>query len=305
MKKSGFFICSAIFLGILNVFIGCKKVSNKPQNQVLPVSLLEKPGYIICNTFSIVPGEVMKLAWKARKISQNLKTFAITVDGANLKDYNSGVPKNLSTGQDSVYIDSITTTAPAKPGSYWYYLTATDNNGNHGSNALHVIVTAPVGGPIYTYACDIRLGGDIAKGSFFSTRDGAIYSEADAEPNSGKVDFVYFCEPAFIQNMTIAAPNDSSAGTVYPGLQTWNTKNATLFNTTSLTIDQFLSFTGDQTIVDNVKNPTATKISNFDFMGNTVFGFLTANGKKGLLWIKAGGVTDTGNYIDISVKVQQ
>ncbi len=149
-------------------------------------------------------------------------------------------------------------------------------------------------------------------GSFFSTSNGTVYTQAQAKTNASSVDFLYYYGAT--NKATIAAPNDAPAATIYDnattGLQTWSVKNATELRGTLLTADLFNAITADSTLTkmyDNFALGTAAT-SATDLAEGDVIAFKTVGNKKGFVKVVSiveNGTTATGDYIKVDVKVQK
>ena len=122
--------------------------------------------------------------------------------------------------------------------------------------------------------------------------------------NATKVDFLYWWGAS--TSATIGAPDDANAMAVYNnatnGIQTWTVKNATRFQTTTITGSQFDAYTDDTEIVAAAAGSAETRIGTL--AAGDVIAFVSAGGKHGLL--KVIEIVDgVAGQITFDVKVQQ
>jgi hypothetical protein len=214
----------------------------------------------------------------------------------------------LVKGTKSFTYNSIVVAADVA-GTEVYNCSVTDENGNVGSAKLTLTVTAAVpvdtiGDPIDTYSTKL-MGGQTHStvGSFFATTTGTVYLYADANSNQALIDFVYFYGTT--NEATMAAPNDADANTAHGDkFDSWTTKNATKFKTTTVTTAEFDAIAGDQAILAETTGAADTKL-NMLATGN-VGAFVTAGGKHGLFKVVSiAGTSGADREITIDVKVQQ
>jgi hypothetical protein len=203
----------------------------------------------------------------------------------------------------SYYSIDITMTSLNVEGTEKISLKVTDKDGQ--TNEISVnITTESAAGPITAFDQKILGSYQSATGSSFASADGSIYSLAEAKANQAKVDWMYFYGASDLA--TIAAPNDAHAALVFNnatnGLQTWTTKNGTLFRKVTTVID-WNAITDDTIIMQEAATaPDQTRIATLA-AGNILL-FKTVTGKYGMIKVNNIAVGADGT-IDISVKVQQ
>ena len=203
----------------------------------------------------------------------------------------------------SYYSIDITMTALNVEGTERIALKVTDKDGQ--SNEISVnITTESSAGPITSFDQKILGSYQSATGSSFASADGSIYSLAEAKANQAKVDWMYFYGASDFA--TIASPNDSHAALVFNnatnGLQTWTTKNNTLFRKVTTVID-WNAITDDTIIMQEAATePDQTRIATLA-VGDVLL-FKTVTSKYGMIKVNNIAVGADGT-IDISVKVQQ
>lgn len=210
------------------------------------------------------------------------------------------------TGKTFEWTTGILTRSVAGKEVYTY--TFKDKSGNTTEATITLTVNSKVVvDKVVTYSAKL-LGGqsNATQGSFFNSSEGLVYNQANAKTNSGKVDILYFYGAT---NMaTIASPDDADAATIYnnssTGIQTWTTKNATKFKATTVTATEFDGITAkdDSKIVAAAAGAADTKSNKL--ASGSVFAFVTAAGKKGLIKVTAVSGTQDGS-ITIDVKVQK
>ena len=146
-------------------------------------------------------------------------------------------------------------------------------------------------------------------GSFFSTKDGQVYTVATSAASSSLIDLIYYYSGG--NGATIGGADDTNILGVYTGIANWTTKNATRFATTTMTTTEFDALTND------AKISTLSTFADTKEIGLTVgsvIAFKTAGGKKGVLKVtNLTKGTNTQNQqqdfqfgtIEIEVKVQK
>lgn len=235
--------------------------------------------------------------WIVTKGSADLESFTIRLTNNDITGYPvTDIDPDLYQGQQAI--------TPAGTGVYEYTFIATDEDGMTDSKTITVTVVSGAGA-IITYADKIIGSYDASEGSSFASVNGLVYNSTDAATNSDKIDFVYYWGAS--TDATIAAPSNAAAQTVFPGITSWATKNATVFGTTSITGTDFDGMTDDSEIVTAATGLTASNATTLA-VGN-VIAFETAStsanaSKKGLIKVVAITGTTAGT-IEIEVKVQE
>jgi hypothetical protein len=203
----------------------------------------------------------------------------------------------------SYYSIDITMTTLNVEGTERITFKITDKDGQTSEIAVN-ITTESSAGPITAFDQKILGSYQSATGSSFASADGSIYSLAEAKANQAKVDWMYFYGASDLA--TIASPNDSHAALVFNnatnGLQTWTTKNNTLFRKVTTVID-WNAITDDSIIMQEAATePDQTRITSLA-VGDVLL-FKTVTSKYGMIKVNNIAVGADGT-IDISVKVQQ
>ncbi|GAO29504.1 hypothetical protein [Geofilum rubicundum] len=179
----------------------------------------------------------------------------------------------------------------------------TDNKGNTETRAFTFEVVSAAG-EINSYEAKLLGSYTASAGSFYSSTNNTVYSQADAKANYELIDFVYFYGNTGFA--TIAAPNHDGAISVYNnatnGLATWTARNATKFKITLLGQTEFDGIEDDALIVaeENISNSSASQLAEGD-----VVAFTTVDDKQGLFLVKEVTGTGGASTITIQVKVQQ
>jgi len=192
-------------------------------------------------------------------------------------------------------------------------ITITVDNGVEYSRTLTIEYTPlpekPAGAEINFWADKVlgSLAHNSTAGSSCASIDGTVYSISAAKTNSEKIDFIYF--NGSTHPKSLAAPNNASVGTLGLGNapSTWGIKNATKLGLLSdVTVDQFDECEDDWLITEKVTTAAVSADIVSNLAENNVVGFITANGKKGLIKvISVDASGETNNSIKISIKVQE
>lgn len=302
MKKIALLSIALIGLSASVLFNSCSKDSTNPK----PNIELKKPS----GDTTVVAGVGVNAEVYCSS-DVNLKTLSLTqsVDGAaaaaiDISGSGSDGTNDLSLSDNTKTFSTILSSSTNVGTKFTYVFTVTDKNGE--SNSVSVTITSKAAaGDINTYTAKL-LGaqGNSTEGSFFASSTGTVYTQTNAKANSSLVDFLYYYGAT--NNASIAAPDDSGAGTIYDnsstGLQTWSTRNATKFASTSMTTAQFDAVSDDAAIVSAASSASATAMTSL--AADKVFAFKTAQNKSGL--VKVGTINGTTNGdITITVKVQK
>lgn len=291
---------SLVFLfAVATVFTGCKKddSTTTTPTPTPTVSLKSDAGYTATST-TVAPGTKIKFAFVAVPVSGSKITgFKVTysADGAPAVVFAGADTSNLSA---TSLTREYNTSARTSGNTDTYTVIVTDKNGQTASSSFTLTIKAA--GAITTESSQV-LGaqGNATLGSFYATKSpGTVYHEADAQTNSGAVDFAYIYD---VNNMaTLASIDDASTGSTFPKA-VFTTKNATKLTLTNMTAADFGNISDDSKISAQA-TPTTSSVVKLA-IGNVV-AFETAAHKKGLILINSIGGTNTGS-INITVKVQQ
>ena len=195
--------------------------------------------------------------------------------------------------------------APAAGATETFTFRVQDNGSKSATKSLTVkgpSVVSPAGN-IDTYSATlVGAQNNATTGSAFASSNGNVYLKAQAASNSNLIDFVFFVGAT--NAATIAAPNDPTVDGSTPSsvdlTDTYSTKNATKFMTTSISVSDFNAMSDDADFP--AFTGSLTKVNNLS-VGN-VFAFETVAGKVGLVHVSALNGTASGD-ITLNVKVQE
>ncbi len=132
----------------------------------------------------------------------------------------------------------------------------------------------------------------VAEGSSCVGLDGTVYKGADVTNNTGKIDFVMYTTASVLY---LYAP--SAAAPLYTAVNSWTTKNATKFYTTTVTSANYLTATSAE-----LSTAIASSQTSYDKMAITadkVFAFVTVGGVKGFIHVKS--VTATNAVLEARI----
>ncbi|HEX4887540.1 MAG TPA: hypothetical protein VFV37_05775 [Luteibaculaceae bacterium] len=302
--KNLFLVGAVALTGI--TFTACEKDENDEQKN--PSIALIKPDSktITVTTDSVVSVEVLAAAADAR-----LSSFSVqfSTSGGLFSNYDNAFSGNRSdttlNGANFTYRANLPTLSG--DGVIVYRFITTDKDGKSSSIDLTINVQQGEGESISFYSARLLGDQDGSTGSFFGSSNGMVYRIAEAKANSSLVDMLYFFGSS--NAATIASPADNDAGTVYngstSGLQTWSTRNATLFDRTFLTPGQFNQI-NDQTLLVSLYGVDGNQSKVNQLAVDQVIKFRTVAGKRGFALIKQ--ITNNGSSADgitIDVKVEK
>lgn len=248
--------------------------------------------------FSAIAGSLVSFSVTAGENPTSksaLETLVIDANGVN-EDSTITFANNTTT-----YQGTFTFTAPAAGSTNVITFTVTDKAGKVNIESITVTGTSGAG-TISAYSATLLGGQDNASlGSAFSSSNGQVYLKAAAATNSSIIDFVYFYGASNLASL--AAPDDASVdGSTANSVDltdTYPTKNATRFMTTSVTPAEFIAMT------DDANFPAFSGSSSLEnnLAVGDVIAFETVGGKVGLVHVAAITTGATGT-ITIDVKVQ-
>lgn len=164
--------------------------------------------------------------------------------------------------------------------------------------SISVDITTEIQSVAVTKNADITLGSwNDALGSFYSAELEEIYTITPAFENQENVDFLFFLGTTF--GSTFASPADSAANTIETfNLDTWTTKNETLFQITTLSAADFDAIGTDYTFPEF----TGTDSRATQLAAEDVVMFQTVADKLGL--IKVNSINAKGDIVNIDVIYQ-
>lgn len=183
-----------------------------------------------------------------------------------------------------------------------YICKVTDIEGHSAEISMTLGLEVSPFGEINSYS-GINLGAQNSTvGHFYSLADNSVYTDANIAGNESSVDMVYYVGK---NNETISSPAMSSEGNIL-GVDTWTTKNETLYaKTTDVTDTQFDEMQNDELLLVAASIAAENwKAKAKDVSVGDYYYFKTQNNKYGLLRVTA---VTTGNdgTVTFDVKVQK
>ena len=291
-----------LLLGVVTCFVafGMNSCKKDEVNPAPTLTFIGGAGYTTGDV-SVGAGSTIMIGLNANSEKGTLTNFKIKI-GYNGTTAVTVLDSTINTA--NFKLDSFMRATQNVVGTEDWEISVTDKEGQSKVQTLKITTTSN-NSPIATYSAKL-LGNqsNATVGSFLSTSTGTIYNQADAKANASMVDILYY--HGATNGATLAAPNDSSAATIYnngtTGLQTWSTKNNTKFEKTTLTATMFDAMINDAGFSNYTPNLSkANALANGD-----VFAFKTAAGKRGFVKVKTiTGTAGTSGSVEIDVKVQQ
>jgi hypothetical protein len=289
-------------LFVLVVFYGCKKESSP----ALPVISLSSGAQYTPGGSVVKTGGALKFGISARAGDANLTNLVIKKmmpNGTIKVVLDSGMNSSGFTVNE-VFYQSIEDTAT------WVFQVM-DKNRLFSSTSL-LIYKDPNSqwGGIFEYPL-IKMGyqSNIVTGQFLCCATGKVYSADSAAILSGSIDVAtcYFVDTD--PSPTFSSPGEYGGGILeyYPFISSWTTKNYTKWD---ISVD---SDPVPYSEYETCHNDSLLLVSYDDVWGKRKFKwatagdiipFLTAKGKKGLIYVISADETATGS-ISFSMKVQQ
>jgi len=146
-----------------------------------------------------------------------------------------------------------------------------------------------------------------AKGGFFTSSDGTIYSLDDAFLNQAKIDLVYYYDIVESDKNTLASAGANIDNSIFPGssgLENWTTINTARFILAEeVAAEEFSASANDSLILFNSFEFDAGKRKAKKLNAGDIYSFVTDNGIKGMFKIITVDGQEAG-YIDCDIIVQ-
>jgi hypothetical protein len=313
MRKLSYLLGLLLVAGL--IFSSCKKDEDDEPQDVTP-TINFKGGIHQASGMEYVDGDV------TLNVSE-IFVVGITASSNSGRDlsnlnvirkFENGQPFTLDTVCNGTSISyDLFFQANGEVGNEDWIFTIEDKDGNS-SQLSFVITTEAVPTGIVNYT-DIELGSwESPTSSSFASITGETFDITEAntdETIQEKIDFVYFDGGSY--GHTVMAPDDDIVLAVYPSIENWATRNATLFARTQLnanTYDQIVNVSSLLAITSQL-DFNASFISELlpdgdGFAVGDVFAFQTGAGLFGLMKITEvdQGATNSVSTIMYDVKVQ-
>ncbi len=301
MRKATFLFSFLLLAGIALMFTACNKDDDDPddpQPTYYPTIDFKGGGDYVSSDVTVDTGANIHIGITAAMNAtskEDLRTFTVTRVVNNTPEviYNEEF-KEENYSFDSVFV-ALGEAATAK-----YIFTVKDDDAKEAEVSLNVttVVPEPQYGEI-NYFEGVVLGSfNDQTGSFYSVSENMVYTIAEANAASEKIDFVYYY--GAVNKASIGAPDDAGVNQVY-NLDAWTTINETRFYNTEYTAEEFDAMENDALLVDL---ETFEETSMTMLQGEEVFAFMTAGGKKGLIKVAEIPVMRE-DLITFDVKVQK
>lgn len=296
MKKFNF-----LFL-LLAGFIGTSAITSctpEETEDVKPSMTFSTDGAAINADKTVTPGSPLLFKISAiqnQTTKKNLQSLRIQ----SFKDNTPNIDTTVTINADS-YLGSFNFNASEdSPKEEKFTFTLTDKASEKVVKSI-VITTQTPGSTINSYNAKLLAGQDNPNyGSYFSVATGSVLKMLAANTTPASVDFVFAYGTT--NKYYIGAPSNSDMLLSHPNMVGWGTKNATTFETTSITVAEFDAMINDADFPATVG--TDTKVN--ELAAGNVFAFKTLTGKIGLVKVNdTMGSAAASRAIDIDVKVQQ
>ena len=222
-----------LFLIIAGVGLSSCKKDDDIVNPEPTLSFIGGAGYTSSDV-TITTDEQIKVGFNAafnQETNEKLKNFKLTITANN-------VPQVLidSTLNNEVFNTTINISFP-EPTTARLEGVVTDDAGRTASVSFNIVVEQS-GVKVVKYT-DVELGSwNDEIGSFYNAQENMIYTVNEAAANQAKVDFVFYKGQTNLN--TLAAPADASLETILTfNINSWTTRNATMFIGTTMTAEEF------------------------------------------------------------------
>ena len=305
MKQLRTYFMSMLAVASLGIMTSCGD-DNDTEPEEAPTIEFIGGGNFTSTDKIVAPGDQVtsKVVAKSGQTGTNLERFTITVSMNGATPTTAFDTTDLS-GESFEKEFSFFTSGLSGSSEKWTY-TIEDNRGRKTSTSYTITTSGSAGtGTVNTFSTELLGSYQNSNPGFYATTTGTRYFRNTAVNNQAAIDFVYFYGAT--NEATLAAPNDPDANSISDlKLNTWSTKNATVFKTTLLTAGAFDAITnsGDITTAYNSgTDTTPTSRANMLAVGD-VIAFKTQAGKMGLIKVTALSAGAAGT-LTIDVKVQK
>ena len=272
MKINRFLIMLLMIAGVS--LSSCKK-DDDITNPEPTLSFKGGSGYTSTDV-TITTAETILVGFNAaynQETNEKLKNFKLTITSNN-------VAQTLidSTLNSEVFSTDINISFP-DPASALLQAVVTDDAGRTASVSFNIVVEN-AGVKVVKYT-EVELGSwNDEIGSFYNAQENTIYNVTEAAANQAKVDLVFYKGQTNLN--TIAAPADASLETILTfNINSWATRNATMFIGTEMTAEEFDGIGEYYEFPEFVEAEADTKIINM-VNGDVVF-FKTQAGALGYI----------------------
>ncbi len=176
------------------------------------------------------------------------------------------------------------------------------------------LLISPASGPwgkIHTHAGtmdnEFKMGGN----QFWSVKNDTNYDMQSAKNTASEIDFVFGHRSVAFGGAFLAAPNSGDAKAIYDNagtnkLSSWSVLNSTLFQLTNVTPAMYGACNNDSLILYQTSDLLFN--SNRGIRNGDVIAFVTASGKRGLMYVKSvigNFETQLGGTLEFEYKIQK
>lgn len=284
-----------VLLMIAGVSLSSCKKDDDIVNPEPTLNFIGGEGYTSSDV-TITTGEQIKVGFNAlsnKETNEKLTNFKLTLTANNQSQVLID-----STFNEEVFTTTININFP-DPVNARLEGVITDKAGRTTSVAFNI--TVEEAGVKVAKHTDVKLGSwNDEIGSFYNANENIIYNVTEAAANQSKVDLVFY--KGVTNFNTLAAPVDASLNTIQTfNMEAWETRNATLFISTEMTVEEFDAIGEYYVFPEFVEAEADTKIVNM-VNGDVLF-FKTEAGALG--YIKVVDLYSRGDLGEFEVIVME
>ncbi len=300
MRKATFLFSFLLLAGIAFMFTACSDDDDPddPQPRYYPTIDFKGGGDYVSSDVTVDTGTSIHIGITAAMNAtskEKLRIFTVS----RVVNNNPEIIYNLEFKEENFSFDSVFV-ALSEASTENFIFTVEDDEGEKAEVSLNVTTEVPPS-PYQeiNYYEGVVLGSyNDQTGSFYSVSENKVYSIAEANAASEKIDLIYYYG---VQNKaSIGAPDDAVVNQTY-NLSAWTTINETRFFETDYTAEIFDGMENDSLLIE-LETFDLTSVVNLE--AEKVFAFITADGKKGLVKVAEIPVMRE-DLITFDVKVQK
>jgi hypothetical protein len=287
MKKAIFKTSLIIVISI--IAIGCRKnvVEIGPT-----LSFVADTGYISSDT-AMACGDTaiigLNCIWDGSDAIKTINTF--------MNDQQVGESYNVDESMNQGFTYEAKITKSLIPREKWEF-EVIDSKGQISRSSLTLSIDS--GGNITSVNALIGAQNYVSLGSYYDFTNQLNYFPTDAEANQALIDLLGGFD--YTEKSFLASPASDDFIGAYD-LSNWETKNATQFCETTLSVAQYNLVNKDNLLKSSFHPDKAVYILK-GLNASDVYSFKTQNGRYGLIYIVSGAESESG-YIIFDYKIQE
>lgn len=296
-----------IFVGLLTLFLSCKKEEEKVYPPV--VVLIDGEGFTP-NEEAVPVGGKLKFSIAASSKSAPITNLRVqrVVNGRAITELDKGI--YVTEGGFSYTYNSVKSGAEVE---LWRFMVMNANRDSATVTRTVLLGEGSAYGAINHFpSLFVGMQNNSFYPQFVDLHAGNLYSANTISGNEASIDLVGFVyQTSGVMSPTLCCPaytGSSSVTTHYPIISDWIVRNATQYDYFSsdnnlVSPAKFELAQNDSLLVESFRPQNVSGLSKFAYSGKIV-PFKTNDGKYGLIWVKHSDISADG-YMELEIKIQQ